>query len=319
MKEFLQAKQFIEENKIFHLVGHKNADGDCYGTMVAFCHLIKKLNKNAKMFLADPIPDNYLFLFKNLEVTIANNLDINNIPLIIFECNNFKRSGIDLKNTNKVLNFDHHPGNDFFGSVNVVDTNASSVGEMATFFIKKYYEKLFDKEISNALYTAIHTDTGGFAYSNTTKKTFEACSVLTNHNLDPSFVCTKIYGNKPLHKLKLQGHYLKTLTVIKNGLIGFGAIYLKDLKKFNCQKNDTENFGGFAREIKGVEVGIFALELEENVFKLSIRSKGKIIVNQAAKKFGGGGHKFAAGCVVKGSLNEIIENVSEEILKCRNT
>jgi len=318
MKEFLQAKQFIEENDNFYLIGHKNADGDCYGTMVAFYHLIAKLNKKAKMFLADPIPENYLFLFKNLEVTITDNLDLEKVSLIIFECNNFERSGITLINPGNVLNFDHHPGNDFFGNVNVVDTNASSVGEMATFFINEQYKNLLDKSISNALYTAIHTDTGGFAYSNTTKSTFEACSILTDYGLDSSFVCTEIYGNKPLHKLKLQGYFLKNLTVIKNGLIGFGVIRLSDLQKFNCQKNDTENFGGLARGIKGVEVGIFALELEENVFKLSIRSKGKFIVNKAAKKFGGGGHKFAAGCVVTGKLQTIIENISEEILKCSN-
>lgn len=314
MKEFLQLKIFIEENDTFFLIGHENADGDCYGTMVAFHNILTKLNKKTELIFADPIPDNYRFLFKKTNPIISHNISLNNKSNIIFECNNYERTGIKLSEIGKTANFDHHPDNDNYGNINIVDKTASSVGEMATFFINKFYKHYFDKDIANSLYTAIHTDTGGFAYSNTSKKTFEACSILMEHNLDSSYVYTKVYENKPIQKLKLMGFYLENLKLIKNGVVSYGLIMKENLDHFGCQKNDTENFGGIARAVKGAEIGIFLLEIEKNTYKLSLRSKGKYIVNEVAKAFGGGGHKFAAGCIITGNPQNIIEKVADSIL-----
>jgi len=318
MQEFHHIKHFFLENNDFILVGHKNADGDCYGTMIAFHHILTKLGKNTQLVLSDPIPDNYNFLFKNINVTITQSLNLNNKPVIMFECNNFQRCGVELKNIGKSLNFDHHPDNDFYASVNVVDKSASSVGEMAVFFISEYFNNLFSTAISNALYTAIHTDTGGFAYSNTTKKTFEACSILMDNNLDSAFVCTEVYENKPINKLKLTGFYLENLKTIENGLVSYGLITKKDLIKFNCKRNDAENFGGIARAVKGAEIGIFLMEIEKDFFKLSIRSKGKFIVNEIAKKYNGGGHKYAAGCTIQGNSETIVRQIASEIINNSN-
>lgn len=314
MKSFINLKNFINENNNFVLVGHKNADGDCYGTMVAFAHILNSLNKNFKIIYADPIPDNYKFLFKNLDYKVVENFNCENNPVFIFECNNFERSGIKLENCGITANFDHHPGNDYFGNVNIVDTEASSVGEIAVYFLYEFYKSKLNSDIANALYAAIHTDTGGFAYSNTKEKTFKACSILSNYNLDSAYVCTEIYENKSINRLRLTGFYLENLKLIENNQVAYGIIENKDLEKFNCNKSDCENFGAYARAVKGVEVGIFLLETDNNLFKLSIRSKGKFIVNKVAKQNGGGGHKFAAGCVISGNPEEIVKKIAKEII-----
>ena len=317
MKEFLQLKKFIEENNEFILIGHKNADGDCIGTMSAFATLLEKLRKGFELIVADPVPYNYLFLNHAKGIKVVKNYNCEGKHLILFECGTIERCGIKLENYGKTINFDHHPDNTFYGDINIVNPQASSVGEMAALFFKKFFLEFFDSHIANALYTAIHTDTGGFSYSNVSKQTFAIASFLMGKGLDNQFVCNEVYGNNKIEKTRMLGYYLQGLKIIKikDFNLCYGVIIRKDLERFNCTSRDTENFANYPRGIKGVDVGVFFLETEPNVFKVSLRSKGKIIVNKVAARLSGGGHKFAAGCTLKGSFEEVFEKVKNEFLK----
>ncbi len=317
MKEFLQLKEFIEKNNEFILIGHKNADGDCIGTMSAFATVLEKLGKGFELIVADPLPYNYLFLNHAKDIKVVNYYNCQGKPLILFECGNIERCGIKLENYGKIANFDHHPDNTFYGDINIVNPQASSVGEMAVIFFREFFPDSFDSQIANALYTAIHTDTGGFSYSSVSKQTFEIAAFLMEKGLDNQLVCNEVYGNNTIEKTRLLGYYLQRLTIIKiKGFnLCYGVITRKDLERFNCTSRDTENFANYPRGIKEVDVGVFFLETEPNVFKVSLRSKGKIIVNKVAGRLSGGGHKFAAGCTLKGSFEEVFEKLKNEFLK----
>ncbi len=317
MKEFEKLSNLLKREKEFLLVGHKNTDGDCIGTMNAFGTIIKKLGKSVKLVVADPVPDSYAFLPLTDEIEVASESDCRNKTVILFECGTKERAGIKLKNTGITVNFDHHPDNTFYADLNIVNPEASSVGEMATFFIEKYFPDFLNKDIANSLYTAIHTDTGGFSYSNVKKETFAAARVLTEKGADIQEVCNNVYGNNSLNKTRLLGHYLENLQTIElpKFTLCIGIITLQDLRKFSYTPKDTENFANYPRGIKGVEVGIFILEKESGVFKVSMRSKGKIVVNKIASLFGGGGHKFAAGCTINGNLTEVLEKIKTAFSK----
>ncbi|BBB33592.1 bifunctional oligoribonuclease and PAP phosphatase NrnA [Thermotomaculum hydrothermale] len=317
MKEFEKLKQFIDKHSGFVLVGHKNADGDCIGTMSAFGIILEKLGKSAVFIVADPVPHNYFFLKKVKDFKVVNTFDCKQSPVILFECGNMERSGINLENYGERANFDHHPDNKFYAELNIVNPEASSVGEMAAIFFREYFENLIDSDVANSLYTAIHTDTGGFAYSNVKKSTFEVASYLMSKGLDNQLVCNEVYGNNKIEKTRLLGYYLENLEVkkMKNFNLCYGVLALKDLERFNCTSRDTENFANYPRGIMGVDVGVFFLEVEQGVFKVSLRSKGKVIVNKVAANLGGGGHKFAAGCTVKGEWPRVLDTVLKEFEK----
>ena len=317
MKEFAEFKDFLKKNDDFVLVGHKNADGDCIGTMCAFAVLLEKLKKNFELIVADPIPSGYLFLKFAEKTKIVSSFNCEKKPVILFECTTVERSGIELKNLGKTVNFDHHPDNTFYADLNIVNPNPSSVGEMASLFFKEFYPDYLNSDMANALYTAIHTDTGGFSYSNTGKTTFEVAAYLTEKGLDVQKVCNEVYGNNSLEKTKLLGYFLQNLKLKKTGniLICFGVLTLEDLERFGCSKRDTENFANYPRGIRGVDVGIFLLEVEKGVFKVSLRSKGKVVVNTVAASLSGGGHKFAAGCTVRGESQSVLSRLFEEFEK----
>ena len=317
MKDFPEFKRFIDDNDDFILIGHKNADGDCIGTMSAFAIILEKSGKSFELLVADPIPHGYLFLKYVTNFKVVENCRCEGKPVILFECGTIERCGIELENYGKTVNFDHHPDNTFYADINIVNPQASSVGEMAALFFKEFFPDLIDSYIANALYTAIHTDTGGFAYSNVGKTTFDIASFLMEKGLDNQLVCNEVYGNNKIEKTKLLGYYLQNLNTfkVKDFTLCYGVLTLEDLKKFNCTSRDTENFANYPRGIENVDVGIFFLEIEKGIFKVSLRSKGKVIVNKVASKLSGGGHKFAAGCTIKGSFDEVFEKVQNEFLK----
>ncbi len=317
MNEFNNLQEFISKNKEFILIGHKNADGDCIGTMSAFAVVLDKLGKNFELFVADPVPDGYFFLSFVKDFQMERQLNCKGKPLILFECGTIERCGIKLSNYGEIVNFDHHPDNKFYADINVVNPEASSVGEMAAIFFKEFYEDLIDASVANSLYTAIHTDTGGFAYSNVNKTTFEIASFLMENGLNNQLVCNEVYGNNRIEKTRLLGYYLQNLKIerLKDFLMCYGVIFLDDLKKFKCTSRDTENFANYPRGIKDVDIGVFFLEVEKGVFKVSLRSKGKVVVNKVAARLSGGGHKFAAGCTLKGNFEKVFEMLKNEFLK----
>ena len=317
MKGFPELKEFLKDNNEFVLIGHKNADGDCIGTMSAFAIILEKLGKEFNLIVADPLPGGYLFLKNADKIKVKNSFNCNGRPVIFFECGTIERCGIDIENYGKIANFDHHPDNTFYADINIVNPQASSVGEMAALFFKEFYFNLIDSQVANALYTAIHTDTGGFAYSNVKKSTFDIVAFLMDKGLDNQLVCNEVYGNNRIEKTRLLGYYLQNLKIIKfkEFNLCYGVLTKEDLENFNCTSRDTENFANYPRGIQNVEVGVFFLEVEKGIFKVSFRSKGKIVVNRVAQKLSGGGHKFAAGCTVKGNFKEVFERVKNELEK----
>ncbi len=192
----------------------------------------------------------------------------------------------------------------------------------------KILSKMSD-EIALPMYTSILSDTGSFNYSTTNKRIFDICSVLNEYNIEPSKVAEELFETKPADMYILLGKSLGTLEFAMGGKIS-SMTATKDmvddvLKTKTANANDGkveslyENFVNYPRSIKGVEIAVFFKEISPDKYKLSLRSKDYANVAEIAKKFGGGGHKFAAGCYASGDLSEIKKEVysycEEAILK----
>ncbi len=302
----------IEQNDNFVIISHINPDGDSVGSQLALYGILKKLlNKKVYIIDADPIPHIYEFLpFSSAKKTKYSKKILFDI-VIVLDCGDLKRAGklpINIESAKTIINIDHHISNINFGHLNYVDYTASSTGELIFRLLKKL--KLSpDKDIAMCLYSAIMTDTGGYKYENTTSGAFSSAAELVNCGIYPEKIAKKIYENNALCSMHLLGIALQTLTLKANGKISYMFVTQKMMQSTSAKGEHTEGFVNYTRTVEGVEIGIFFREAEDGFIKVSMRSKEFADTNKITGFFGGGGHKRASGCVIKGDLNSIIKKV----------
>jgi len=302
----------IDKNKSFLITAHQNLDGDAISSELAMFLLLKKLNKKVRIINWDKVPSIYRFLPSIKEVKIydkekfRNNFDV----VIVLDCGSLERI-VDISNYVKdlmLINIDHHLTNSHFGKINWVNPEFSATGEMIYFIIRKLNN--IDKKIATCIYTAILTDTGRFTYR-VSKFTMDIVKDLLTYKISPVEIGRKIYLEKPFKSIKLLSEALNNLKFNPINRVCWMKITKQLYKKTKTDETYTEGFSEFLSEIKEAEV-IFLIKEKENGTKVSLRSKGKFDVEKLARKFGGGGHREAAGCFFK---NLDVESVEKIILK----
>ncbi len=295
----------IKEKDSFLIVSHKNPDGDAIGSSLALYSALKDMGKNVQVVNLTKPPEVYSFLedYDIIEpIKTMKKTDV----IIAVDTAEIERCGIKKEDTkDKIfINIDHHKTNTLFGDINFIDGDASAVGIML-WRIFKQNGIAISKKTAQYLYVSIMTDTGSFRYSSTTPETMRIAADLLEIGVDPWFCAYNIYESNTLETIKLLGLVLNTLQVFIDGKIAILYVTEDMFKKTATQIEHSEGFVNYARSIRGAEVGILLREDRHNVFKISMRSKGKIDVARAASVFGGGGHKNAAGAQIEGTLEEV--------------
>jgi phosphoesterase RecJ-like protein len=264
------------------------------------------------------VPDMYEFLpdVKKIK-THLDRLKEKTDVVIIVDCASTKRTGKAEKliSDQVIVNIDHHPGRRTKMDYVLKDTKTAATSELIYLLFKEMKVKI-DKKTALLLYVGIETDTGSFKYTNTTSQTHMIVAELLDKGADPDYVNKKIYESESPKKLKLLALCLDTLELFKEGKIAAVKTTKSMYKKTNSGPEYTENFVNFPRRIKAVQVAVFFKEEKRgNKTKVSFRSKGQIDVDKIARVFGGGGHPEAAGCTLKGKIEDNKNRVIKEIKK----
>jgi len=322
-KEILK---IISKYETFLVCSHIHPDGDAIGSQLAITKLLKTMGKTVEIVNNDAVPQKFSFLpgFKQIKkYKNCNQKQLQADAVIVLDCPTTDRLGNarELLKGRYVFNIDHHISNGNFGAVNWVDTQASSVGEM----IYKLYKKIknsLDFQSALCLYVSIMTDTGSFKYSNTTSLTHKIISELLQYKINPAQVYESVYQTRSYHNLKLVSDVLANLRFSKDYRLCWFVITNAMLKKNKSNLHNTDDFIDFVRMIKGVEVVAFFRELESGKkVKVSLRAKSVVDVNAIAKKFGGGGHKLASGCVVEDTTENaqkiVLKQIRKELRDCK--
>lgn len=300
----------IKESDSILLMTHEQPDGDAIGSVMAFYHLLKDMNKSVDTILLE-VPHSFDYL-----TSVNSPVDRDSYDLgIIVDCSSKERIGQcnnEIDKCKKTIVIDHHISNTYYGDINHVEINTSSCCQIIYYLFKSWNIK-FTKEIAEPLILGMLTDTSGFANDNVDKKTFMMVAELLDTGID----FHKIYYNILSKKNKAQ-HLLTKLVfdrleLLCDGKIAFSYITKKDLEDVGALTGDHEGLVDIGRNIEGVEVSIFVRE--DNGFRVSFRSNGKIFVNNIASKFGGGGHNMAAGAKINNSLEETKKMLIEETIK----
>ncbi len=305
----------LKRYKSFLITSHINPDGDSIGSQIALALLLKKMKKKVVIINENTVPRTYRFLphsnlITNYELRITNYGSFQ--AVIVLDCGNLERTGKvgSLISKFKILiNIDHHSDNTKFGNLNWIDKKASSVAEQI-FSLSRILKIPLNKELATLLYTGIATDTGSFQY-HLLPATHKIIATLISRGAVPEEIAENVYHNLSFNSLKLFGLALATLKESKNHQVCWMKITKEIYRKTKSSVEDTDSFIDFLQQIKEAKILFILKELSKNKSKVSFRSIGKIDVQKIAKKFGGGGHRNAAGAV----LNEPIEEAEKVILK----
>ena len=316
-RTLLNLLKLIKTNKKFLIASHISPEGDAIGSSIALALGLEKMGKSVYVINRDPVPDILKFLPSAKIVTRkipSGKFDV----MFIVDCPNMERTGLKNLRAKITVTIDHHlllsqviPKQ----SLNLIDPKASATGELVYKLLHSLHVTI-DKAMATNLYTAILTDTGGFRYSNTTPESLKIASRLVAAGADPWEITKEVYENFSFNRLRLVSLCLPTIE--KKGKITSITVTRDMLKKTNTSIEDTESIVDFPRQIKGSEVALLFREDRKNLYKISLRSKGKVNVAKIAKTFGGGGHANAAGCKLTGSLREIKEKIFKAVKSAIN-
>ncbi len=286
-------KTIKTSNKII-IATHIDPDCDGICSALAMAKFVSYYKKSKPvLFCHSSIPQKYEFLLGNYEFTknlpafdlliAVDSADIGRIfPGDKFELARF--------NDKLIVNIDHHKSNKQFGDIAIIDEKASSACEIIYRIFRTLNLKI-DRTVAEILYSGIYNETGGFVYPNTTAYSLKICSDLISSGIDPAHLVKKLNA-KTAAGTKLLSQVLATIR-IRNG-IGTMELNQQMLKRCNARMSESENFISFLQAIQDVRVSVFFRE-EKDSIRISLRSDGIIDVNEFARKFGGGGHRLAAG------------------------
>ena len=186
------------------------------------------------------------------------------------------------------------------------------------FLILKELGITYDKEIGEAIFAAITTDTGNFQYSNTNKESFLIAAELMDWGIDTNHVTVEIYQNERLERILIENKVMSTLCTLCEGKAAMAYVTQKMLEETGAEMSETEACVSLLRDIKGVEISAFIKEIDEGTCKISMRAKTTANVAQIAEKYDGGGHTKAAGFTLHMGLSDAFEIVKKEIEESLN-
>ncbi|MCK4936259.1 MAG: bifunctional oligoribonuclease/PAP phosphatase NrnA [Elusimicrobiales bacterium] len=315
-KELRKIRNLIHKHKSFFLAGHINPDGDTLGSMLAFSSVLKRMGKKVYMFSNDPIPENLRFLPKVKTIKIAKIPKSAYDVMILLESSTPKRAG-DLKNMDKkvkvLVNIDHHKTSQNFGDINIIDNASASTAEIIYRLFYNMKVKITKSE-AICLYTGIVTDTGRFHYPATNPRTLEIAARLLQTGFDFSRINDLLFSSRAFRALKILGKALLSMELAFSDKAAFLRLTNADFKETNTTSEHTESIINHGMMVPGVKISVLFRQ-EANRVTITFRSKGNIDVSALAKKFGGGGHKHAAGCKSNLSLDSIEKKIRKEVSK----
>jgi phosphoesterase RecJ-like protein len=301
---------FLDRWDSFVFVSHVKPDGDTLGAGLALGLALRARGKRISYFQQDPVPRNLHFLADSEEVSRQVPQEFVDRALWIFcDMSEASRAGEHLPKIprERILVIDHHLGNTCFGEVNYILTEECSTGTCVHRLLKAMNAAV-TPEIATCLLTTIMTDTGGFMHSNTTAEVFRLSAELIEAGANKEEITNQIFANKRFAATRLMGDALATARLEDEGSYCWSVVDSAMFTRYSADSEDTEEIIGHLRAVEGVEVAALFKCFTDGI-RVSLRSSGRINVQAAAARLGGGGHFRASGLTFEGPLDEAVQAV----------
>jgi phosphoesterase RecJ-like protein len=297
-------KRVLEDlgGKRVAVLGHLRPDGDCIGSQVALCRVLRDAGADAVCVNSHPIPANLRFLAEGTPFHCGTDFDADGREAVFVDCAGLDRVGDALagKFASAAVNIDHHVSNTRFARVNIVLPESAAACAMLAAFLADTRTP-FDARTAQALYTGMVTDTGQFRYSSTTPEVHELAARLIRAGASVSATTSALHEQNRPAMLALLQEFLATLQFRDNGRVCAGEITAAALGKTGATREDAEGFVDYPRCLAGVDIAVLLEETAAGV-KGSLRAKNPIYrVDLLGRALDGGGHILAAGFHLRGA------------------
>ncbi|MFQ5607441.1 MAG: bifunctional oligoribonuclease/PAP phosphatase NrnA, partial [Candidatus Zixiibacteriota bacterium] len=294
-------QRLVKDSTRILITSHRDGDGDSIGTQLAMCDYLESLGKAFDCYQHGPTPGYLKFLPGIERIKDISTLDPAAVEekfdlAIILECPNLERTGDVSKLVSEhttVVNIDHHADNTGYGTVNWVDGDASSVGELVLNYLEGVGFRV-GVATAESLYTAIMTDTGRFHYTSATAGAFEAVARLVATGIDIQRICDSVYFSRRPQSIKLTGLALSQIEYAADDRICLIPISAGMFEQAGAANGDTDGIVEYTLYGARSEIGALLREHDAGSVKVSLRSRGSWDVSKIAGQFGGGGHQNAA-------------------------
>lgn len=313
------AVEFFQSRDNFVIASHDPLDADAVGSEIALSLALEAMGKKAVILNHGAAPVNLGFL---PEIERVGDLGVNKVSelyptMATVDCGGYKnlRGSLDLLAPEaEIINVDHHIGNEYFGSVNYVDSTAAAAGTLV-YRIIRALEIPVTEAMAWSLYAALTTDTGRFSYSNTDAETHRIAAELVSLGARPDVVYQKIYRDKPFALIQLEAAVGQSIRLECDGKVGVIHSTIALCERFGIEQKEAQDLIDIPMQLRGIEVALLLREVSPTETKVSFRSSGKVDVNEIATQFGGGGHRLASGC----RRNATLDSAEKELLAAIRT
>ena len=312
----LNLNKILEPAKTIAIGGHVRPDGDCVGSCMAMYQYIQNNypDKEVDVFLEE-IPSTFYRIKGTDEILHEIDESKHYDLFIVLDCGDTGRLEFSVPlfvSAGHTLCIDHHVSNPGFAQINHIRGEVSSACEVLYSLLDP--EKI-NCTIAKPIYTGMVHDTGVFQYSSTSPDTMRIAGELMKTGFNFSKIIDESFYQKTYIQNQVMGRVLAESIMLLDGKCIVGYLKKRDMDFYGVDGKDLDGIVSQLRLTQGVEVAMFIYEFEQQSFKVSLRSNGKIDVSKIAVYFGGGGHMRAAGCDLQGSVYDVINNVTGQICK----
>ena len=327
-KDFQKFKGWLDQAKRVLISTHELPDGDGLGAEIALFHYLKRSRKACRIYNPDFVPKRYRFLDpKNQillgpgEVELWDTCDL----WIIVDTNDPRRLGklwseLSLR-AKKIVFLDHHAP--LLGhqedisypphATVVSDSESSSIGELLYHLFSELNLTKVNKDMALGLYVSVMTDTNSFRYARTTPSAHHIAAEMIELGVNPEEVYQAIYSSKEPSHLQLLGLLLQNVKTTANGRIAWIEMDLDMRKKHRASADDTLSFLNLLLLLRDAEIVCLFRQEDDNHVRVSMKSKGRIVINRVAMELGGGGHEFSAGVALSSPLDKTVQAITERL------
>lgn len=306
-------QQLLQAQSVL-LFPHIQMDGDALGSSAALCRALRCAGKEAAILIEDTVPEYISFLDRGYCTTDSHVIPEPDVCICVDcgETSRFPKRKDAFFRGKTTICVDHHTTSAPFADYNFIDGSIAATAEII-YQLLVSMKLPIDKEIGEAIFTGISTDTGNFQYSNATKDSHLITAALYDVGIDHSGIAVQLYQNTRLEKIRITSRILDRLQIFAEGKAAMSCVSQEMLKEIGASMEETEGVVESLRNIKGVEIAAFVKEREPGLIKVSMRAKTTGNVAEIAAKFGGGGHIKAAGCTLHGDLETACADLKKAI------
>ena len=301
-------RALLDRSKHIVCLAHKDADADSLGSALAFALSLRAQGRTVHPVVPAPYPFLLAYLpgFDTLEESPAE-FDC----VLTFDCATLHRFGDKramLESGVPVVNVDHHVSNDGYGSINLIEPDASATGQVVHRLLRKLGMPI-TPQVADNLYAALFTDTGGFRHENTTEEALRLGAELVHLGANPAWIALKSYKSRPVPMLKLEGLAVSALQTDCDGRLVWSEVTQEMLDRSGANMVESEGVIDQLQSIDTMVIAVLFKQMSPTLTKISVRTRDAIDATDLCTPFGGGGHRRAAGAELQMPLAEAQETV----------